>query len=48
MRSGRIRTRSGDVYKPSAIRGSEAALCDRILPTRGGKKLADAQRHDVK
>src|SRR5262249_12038636 len=28
MRSGRVRTRSGDPYKPSAIRSYEAALRD--------------------
>jgi integrase len=47
MRSGRIRTRSGDLYKPSAIRGYEAALRDRILPALGGKRLAEVQRRDV-
>jgi integrase len=47
MRGGRIRTRSGDLYKPSAIRGYQAALRDRILPALGGKRLADVQRRDV-
>ena len=47
MRSGRVRTRSGDIYKPSAIRSYEGALRDRILPILGGKKLADVQRRDV-
>jgi integrase len=47
MRSGRVRTRSGDPYKLSAIRGYEAALRDRIFPELGGKRLGDVQRRDV-
>ncbi len=47
MRSGRVRTRSGDRYKPSAIRGYEAALRDRIVPVFGGRRLGDVQRRDV-
>ncbi len=47
MRSGRVRTRSGDRYKPSAIRGYDAALRDRIVPILGGKRLGDVQRRDV-
>jgi integrase len=47
MRLGRVRTRSGDRYKPSAIRGYEAALRDRIFPELGGKRLGDVQRRDV-
>jgi integrase len=47
MRSGGVRTRSGDRYKPSAIRGYEAALRDRIVPILGGKRLGDVQRRDV-
>jgi len=47
MRSGKVRTRSGDVYKPSAVRSYEAALRDRVLPSLGAKRLADIQRRDV-
>jgi integrase len=47
MRSGRVRTRSGDRYKPSAIRSYEAALRDRVLPILGGKRIGDVQRRDV-
>ncbi len=47
MRSGRVRTRSGDRYKPSAIRGYEAALRDRLVPILGGKRLGDVQRRDI-
>jgi integrase len=47
MRSGRVRTKSGDLYKPSAIRSYERALRDRLLPELGGKRLGDVQRRDV-
>jgi integrase len=46
-RDGSIRNRSGDVYKPSAIRAYDAALRNRILPELGGAKLADVGRQDV-
>jgi integrase len=47
MRSGKVRTKSGDLYKPSAIRGYERSLRDRLLPELGGKRLGDLQRRDV-
>jgi integrase len=47
MRSGKVRTKSGDLYKPSAIRGYERSLRDRLLPAVGGKRLGDLQRRDV-
>lgn len=47
MRSGLVRTRSGDLYKPSATRSYEAALRLHILPELGALKLADVQRRDV-
>jgi hypothetical protein len=47
MRSGSVRTRSGDRYKPSAFRSYDAALRDRIVPALGGKRLGDVQRRDV-
>ncbi len=47
IRSGRVRTKSGDLYKPSAIRGYEQALRLRILPQLGGARLADVRRKDV-
>ena len=46
-RDGSIRNRSGDVYKPSAIRGYDAALKQHILPDLGGAKLADIGRADL-
>jgi integrase len=46
-RSGVIRNRSGDTYKPSAIRGYEEALRLRLLPDLGGAKLSEIRRADV-
>jgi integrase len=47
VEDGSIRNRSGDTYKPSALRGYEQALRDRILPELGGAKLSDIRRSDV-
>ncbi len=47
MKAGRIRNRSGDRYKPSAIRSYEAALRDHIVPRLGRTRLADVQHRDV-
>jgi integrase len=44
---GTIRTRSGDRYKPSALRGYEQALRTRILPELGGGRLSDVTRADL-
>lgn len=44
---GRIRNRSGDPYKPSALRGYEQALRLRVLPRLGSFKLADIRRADL-
>jgi len=46
-RDGSIRTRSGDVYKPSAIRSYEGALRTRILRELGTAKLASITRIEV-
>ena len=46
-RAGVIRTRSGDIYKPSAIRTYEQALRLRILPELGRVKLAEVTRNDL-
>jgi integrase len=46
-KAGTILTRSGDRYKPSAIRSYDAALRDRLLPDFGGAKLSEIQRADV-
>lgn len=46
-RDGSVRTRSGDVYKPSAVRGYDDALRLRVLPDLGGARLSDVRRHDL-
>ena len=47
MRRGTVRTRSGDLYKPSVVRSYDAALRLRLLPSLGGLKLGDVQRRDI-
>jgi len=44
---GTVRTRSGDAYKPSALRGYEAALRNRILPQLGAHRLSEIRNPDV-
>ena len=46
-REGLIRTRSGDAYKPSAVRSYEAALRLRVEPELGARKLSDVTRTDL-
>ncbi len=46
-RAGAIRNRSGDVYKPSVIRGYEQSLRLRLLPELGKAQLKDIRRADV-
>jgi integrase len=43
-KAGTIRTRSGDTYKPSALRGYEQAMRLRILDDYGALKLSDVSR----
>jgi integrase len=45
--NGTIRNRSGDAYKPSAIRGIEEAFRLRLVPALGARKLADVRRADL-
>jgi len=45
--AGLIRTRSGDPYKPGAIRGYEQALRLRVLPELGRRKLTEITRLDL-
>jgi integrase len=47
VHSGAIRNRSGHRYKPSAIRGYEAALVSRVLPALGNERLTDVRRIDL-
>jgi integrase len=46
-KSGLVRTKSGDLYKPSALRGYEQAMRDRVLPDLGGARLSEIRRVDV-
>lgn len=46
-RAGTIRNRSGDIYKPSALRGYEQALRDYILPALGNLRLNELRRGEV-
>jgi integrase len=46
-RAGQIRNRSGDPYKPSAIRGYEKALRLRVLPRFDHLRVSDLRRTDV-
>jgi integrase len=47
MRSGAVRTRSGEPYKPSVIREYERSLRLHVLPALGGARLSRMQRRDV-
>jgi len=44
---GWVRTRSGDNYKPSALRGYEQAMRLRVLPEIGGVRLTALSRVDL-
>jgi integrase len=44
---GWVRTRSGDEYKPSALRGYEQAMRNRVLPEIGGVRLTTLTRVDL-
>jgi integrase len=46
-RSGVIRTRAGDLYKPAAVRAYELALRRRVWPVYGEEPLADITRADL-
>jgi integrase len=47
LRAGHITNRSGDPYKPSAIRGYEKELRLRALPVLGHLRLAEVTTRDV-
>jgi integrase len=47
MRSGAVRTRSGEPYKPSVVREYERSLRLHVLPALGGAKLSKIRRRDV-
>ncbi len=44
---GSVRNRSGDRYKPSALRGYEEALRLRVLPALGHVRLSEVRRNDL-
>jgi integrase len=46
-KDGSIRTRSGDVYKPSVLRSYETSMRLRLLDDLGGAKLGDVSRLDL-
>ncbi len=46
-RTGQIRNRSGDPYKPSAIRSYERNLRLKVLPEFGRVRVSDLRRTDV-
>jgi integrase len=48
VKDGTVCNRSGDPYKPSAIRSYERALRLRVLPALGQVRLTSVQRNDVK
>ena len=42
-----MRTRSGEPYKPSALRSYAHALATKLLPALGQKRLSELERNDV-
>ncbi|HTE60019.1 MAG TPA: tyrosine-type recombinase/integrase [Solirubrobacteraceae bacterium] len=46
-RLGHVTNRSGDPYKPAAIRGYEASLRLRVLPTLGPERLREIRHPDL-
>jgi len=46
-KAGTVTNRSGDPYKPSALRSYERAMRLRVLPRFGGVKLAELHRPDL-
>ena len=46
-RKGEVRNRSGDAYKPSAIRGYADTLRLRVYPAIGDRRFTDLRRNDL-
>jgi len=46
-RTGAIRNRSGDPFKPSALRAYRGAMENRVLPALGSIRLAELRRPDI-
>ncbi len=47
MRSGGIRARGGDRYKPSTIGSYQGSLREHIIPALGGRRISDVSRGDL-
>jgi len=47
MREGAVRTRSGDPYKPSAIRSYDESLRLHVLPPIGAMRVSQVKRQDI-
>ncbi|MEZ5102767.1 MAG: site-specific integrase [Thermoleophilia bacterium] len=47
IEAGRIRSRTGEPYRPAVVREYERALRLHVLPTLGGAQLVRIQRRDV-
>ena len=46
-KTGTVRTRSGDPFKPSALRGYQQVMAKRVLPDLGGVRLSEVTRLDL-
>jgi integrase len=46
-KSGTIRNRSGDPFKPSALRAYQGAMRREVLPALGGVRLSELRRGDL-
>jgi integrase len=46
-KAGTIRNRSGDSFKPSALRAYRGAMENRVLPGLGSTRLAELRRPDI-
>ena len=46
-KAGTVRTRSGDPFKPSALRGYQQVMAKRVLPDLGGVRLSEVTRVDL-
>lgn len=46
-RAGHVRNKSGDPYKPAAIRGYEKDLRLRVLPDLGARRVGDITQRDL-
>jgi hypothetical protein len=47
MRSGTVKNRSGDIYKPKVVRDYESTLRLYVLPDLGGRRISDIRPPDL-